>query len=803
MQNTKSSYVKTLLTSGMFCVGIILGVILSAIYVICDAYGYVEMFATKSSQYVAPIFVVLGLSFVAFVAAGFMKAKSKTLCLTEMVIGLLAVLFALMIYVLVASANAVVFAIIAMIVIVALIVFAIVIRNKNFDSHVTSESKVSNATFKTYYQKFFKTYGVVSVIFAVLAIVAAILLEKANIVAHILSGNSLKAIVIAGLAMLVILFGVLYLARIKSKEIGIVDVALFMLVGGVIGLIPVAFMVGEMFRAVAIVILLVALVATVVLTCFAIKNTHIYTAEEDEELNKGTSGIASYFKALAKKVDFLTVIGIATVITAVAIFAEGVKLPALLIKVLNTDATIILVVAFAVMAFAAAFVLADIKDHRITEVDPALLVWNVSFILLFVTDFAILHGAIGLKFWLMVVAIILGVALNVVRAVFVRFKEEVVEEVKPVVTTTEEETTTTVVDDTTTTEEETTTTVVDDTTTTEEETTTTVVDDTTTTEEETTTTVVDDTTTTEEETTTTVVDDTTTTATDGETDIVVSEDEPIKLKRVNSKKNFEIYLCTGDDQLKENYSAIKNAFCYYGVHSRVTKSRENFSKKGISMSRANPEKNLHLQAKLLVRGKFLKLYINIDPTKIDPKYFRHSNASSKSPDQPTLVKIRSKLSLKRALELIDMLANQEGYTKKKKFEPVDYKANLTDENLTYMQKLGFDYMIKDSVTLDEVMAYNDEFAKKIIKTQVIEKAERYIYDEITLDTISANFADGEIADLEAMRVKGLVKINANCVTVKPSASLNKKLIVVANVIDPKAAEMIAIAGGECTQLIEG
>ena len=772
MQNTKSSYVKALLTSGMFCVGIILGVILSAIYVICDAYGYVEMFATKSSQYVAPIFVVLGLSFVAFVAAGFMKAKSKTLCLTEMVIGLLAVLFALMIYVLVASANVVVFAIIAMIVIVALIVFAIVIRNKNFDSRVTSESKVSNATFKTYYQKFFKTYGVVSVIFAVLAIVAAILLEKANIVGHILSGNSLKAIVIAGLAMLVILFGVLYLARIKSKEIGIVDVALFMLVGGVIGLIPVAFMVGEMFRVVAIVILLVALVATVVLTCFAIKNTHIYTAEEDEELDKGTNGIASYFKALAKKVDFFTVIGIATVITAVAIFAEGVKLPALLIKVLNTDATIILVVAFAVMAFAAAFVLADIKDHRITEVDPALLVWNVSFILLFVTDFAILHGAIGLKFWLMVVAIILGVALNVVRAVFVRFKEEVVEEVKPVVTTTEE-------------------------------TTTTVVDDTTTTEEETTTTVVDDTTTTEEETTTTVVDDTTTTATDGETDIVVSEDEPIKLKRVNSKKNFEIYLRTGDDQLKENYSAIKNAFYYYGVHSRVTKSRENFSKKGISMSRANPEKNLHLQAKLLVRGKFLKLYINIDPTKIDPKYFRHSNASSKSPDQPTLVKIRSKLSLKRALELIDMLANQEGYTKKKKFEPVDYKANLTDENLTYMQKLGFDYMIKDSVTLDEVMAYNDEFAKKIIKTQVIEKAERYIYDEITLDTICANFADGEIADLEAMRVKGLVKINANCVTVKPSASLNKKLIVVANVIDPKAAEMIAIAGGECTQLIEG
>ena len=53
-----------------------------------------------------------------------------------------------------------------------------------------------------------------------------------------------------------------------------------------------------------------------------------------------------------------------------------------------------------------------------------------------------------------------------------------------------------------------------------------------------------------------------------------------------------------------------------------------------------------------------------------------------------------------------------------------------------------------------------------------------------------------------MRAKGLIKINANKVTVVPSATLSKKLIVVANEIDDYAIMMVAIAGGEVTQLVE-
>ena len=281
----------------------------------------------------------------------------------------------------------------------------------------------------------------------------------------------------------------------------------------------------------------------------------------------------------------------------------------------------------------------------------------------------------------------------------------------------------------------------------------------------------------------------------------IEEETTVKQKRVNVKKSFEIYLRTGDDQLKENYSLIKNEFLSYGVHARMTKSRENFSKKGLSMSKEKPEKNVRLQAKLLIRGKFLKLYLNVDPSSIDAKYFRTKDVSSKMPDQPTFIKVRSKLSVKRALELIQLLAKNEGFAKKKKFVSVDYKNEYKDDNLSYMQKLGYDYMVKDSVTYQEVLGYKPEWAERAIKNQTVDKAERYIYDEISLDDIAKEYNDGDVVDLESLRLKGIIKINCNHLTIKSSEKLSKKLFVEAHTIDLITAQMIIIAGGEVTRLI--
>ncbi|MBR5439011.1 MAG: hypothetical protein IKV61_02220 [Clostridia bacterium] len=284
-------------------------------------------------------------------------------------------------------------------------------------------------------------------------------------------------------------------------------------------------------------------------------------------------------------------------------------------------------------------------------------------------------------------------------------------------------------------------------------------------------------------------------------EVAVTSEEPVKLKKVNVKKSCEIYLRTGDEQLKQNYSQIKNALLSYGLHSRLTKTRENFSKKGITLSKQKEGKPIRIQAKLSVRGKYLKLHLNVNPNSVDLNYFRAQNVEDKMPDQPLLLKVRTKLSLKRALELIDILAVQENFNAKKKYVDVDYASTLSSEGLTYMQKLGYDYMVKDVVLYDDVAYLNDDWAEKIIKTQVVKKPERFIYDEVTLSVIEKNFEDGSKVSLEAMRQKSLVKINANYITIKASQSLSKKLTIEGNVIEPKAIEMIFMAGGEATRLI--
>ena len=753
MENKK--YLKALYTYPNFYAGLVFGLLVITAYAVCSAYGYVDKFVGNSVLAAVVVDILFALTLVAFYYVGFKKLKSKTVSFSEAFVGFLIANAIGGIYLIIAVKSHVVTSVLLTILAIVSSVIVVLKRSKYYDHKYDVID--SNATLKTYYQAFFKSYGVVSILLAIAACASMILIEKADIVGNVLHSNSLKLVAIIALVGLFVLFGILYVNRLHSKEIAVVDVALFMAIGAVVGLIPVVFMVGKIFKVVAIVLLLLAILVVVALSYGLVKNTHVYTAEEDSAISDGKSGIVAYIKALNKESNIIILTAVSLTIVAMLVFISGIGIKSMLLNVLKMeDATILIIMAFSAIVLGALFVLSDIKDKRITAIDSALFVWTATFTLALLLALIFNLKGAGVVIYALLAGFVIGVGLVIGRSVFIKHVEdvviaetaveepvEVVEEVKeePVVEEAVEEVK-------------------------------------------------------EEPKVEEVVEELPT------SEFVVTE-APQKLKNINVKKDFETYVRTGDDQLKANYSAIKNAFYSYGVHSRLTKTRENFSKKGNSMSKVKPEKALHLQAKLQVRGKFVKLYINLDPTKLDAKYFRHKDVSAKSPDQATMVKIRSKLTLKRAIELIDMLAVQEGYTKKKKFEEVYYTTQYGDENLTYMQKLGFDYMIKDSVTLAEVMEYNDEFAKKLLKTKVIAKPERYIYDEISTDALADNFAEGEVADLEAMRVKGLIKINANSVKVVPGEKLAKKLIVVANIIDPKAVEMIAIAGGESTQLVEG
>ena len=599
----------------------------------------------------------------------------------------------------------------------------------------------ANSTVKTYYKAFFKKYLIYTIVFAIISVAGLILMDKANFITTLLTKKNAQ-LTYSVIALIAVLFLTLYVARIKDRDINFVDVLLFIMIIASIAMLVISLFLENRSRLLASVFGGAILIVSIVLSLIASKNTHIETKAEKDDYAQAKVGFKTYFKSLKNHVNLVVLIAVSLIIASVfatLLLTNTVSILINGLKLANRREFTYAVFAVAVFVFALAYT--DVTLHRAETIDLIMVVTFITSIFALIIDQLVMKQSFVVGGLMFTVVAVISLAFIILRTRFVKvlYQSEVEELVVQAPIEFNEQPA--------------------------------------------------------------VVAEEETVATQSPELVVEEEETPVKLKRVNVKKSFEIYLRTGDEQLKDNYSQIKNELLSYGIHSRFTRMRENFSKKGLSMSKVKPEKNLRLQAKLLIRGKFLKLYLNVDPSIIDAKYFRTKDVSLKMPDQPTYIKVRSKLSLKRALELIQLLAEKEGFKKKKKFEPVDYKAQFTDENLSYMQKLGYDYMVKDSVTYQEVLQYREDWVERVIKTKIIPDAERYIYDEISLKHIEKEYNDGDVVDLESLRAKNLIKINCNHLTVTSSETLSKKLYISANVIDNKTAQMVIIAGGEVTRLV--
>ena len=66
---------------------------------------------------------------------------------------------------------------------------------------------------------------------------------------------------------------------------------------------------------------------------------------------------------------------------------------------------------------------------------------------------------------------------------------------------------------------------------------------------------------------------------------------------------------------------------------------------------------------------------------------------------------------------------------------------------------------------------------------------------INIDTLSANFASGDVVDLIALKEKGLVARNVGHVKVLARGVLDKSLTVMAQDFSLDAVKMIALTGG--------
>ena len=740
MANKIKNYFSGLVKKCNIIACVIVGLVMGALVFAFDHFGLIGSLKGNSTAFTVILIALIAMAGIVLAIEAIMGIKSKTINVVDslLVIGLVGIILAIVYTVLTIESYLTVYKwiVVGIMGVIEIVVLGVRIANYDIAEETIRENLPSNVTVASYYKAFFKKFGIVAIIYALVAIAVVILIERLDFISLLLVGEY-KVVAWGAVALCFILFLALYVSRLRDKEMGSVDVALFVIAVAGLALSIVEYIHGGNERVLVAVIADVVMLVSIVLSLLIVKFTHVYTGEEQKAYKKGKGSVKFYFNSLFAHTNILTIIAVSLFVSGLIVAVNSTGILTEIVNNLSIAPEVIVMAFIAVAVIVVAILAADIKLHRIETVDDLLITIALTSILTLVANYAILGANFvpgGLAFLILAVA---SIALIALRIVFVKEIPAETQEEKPLETVAEE---------------------------------------------------------------VAVTEDAA--LVEPATEEALTEEVPTeKPKKVTVKKSYEMYLRTGDEQLKENYSALKNAFLSYGLHGRMTKSRENFSKKGITMSKVSPDKALRLQAKLLVRGKFLKLYINVDPTTIDEKYLRIKNVSEKTPDQATYIKIRSKLSLKRAIELVDILAEKEGFKKKKKFEEIDYTKDLSGEGLTYMQTLGYDYMVKESVSYAEVLRYKDDWVERIVKTKLVPEAERYIYDEITLEQISNAFKDGEVVNLEALRTKGLIKPNANYVTVKPSAHLTKKLFVEANVIDEKAIQMIAIAGGEATRLV--
>lgn len=131
-------------------------------------------------------------------------------------------------------------------------------------------------------------------------------------------------------------------------------------------------------------------------------------------------------------------------------------------------------------------------------------------------------------------------------------------------------------------------------------------------------------------------------------------------------RSFTAKLKQSDDEVKDRYGMIKNALLSY----KKFKSTVSWNADRFNYGRATI-------AKMNIRGKTLCVYFALDPK--DPAfkqtiYNQKDMSEQKAYAQtPFMMKIKSDLAAKRAVRLVETLAEQKGVAKKKDFEEVDYK----------------------------------------------------------------------------------------------------------------------------------
>lgn len=144
---------------------------------------------------------------------------------------------------------------------------------------------------------------------------------------------------------------------------------------------------------------------------------------------------------------------------------------------------------------------------------------------------------------------------------------------------------------------------------------------------------------------------------------------------ITRKVSYKAKMCMAGDATKAYYSALKNALLSYKkVKSTISWGGERFN-----AGRTN-------LARIVIRGKTLTMYLNLDSADYLVSKYHHEDVSDKKAytEMGMKIKVKSDLGLKKALELVADIAKNNELVVNKKYEEVNYATDFcarTDEVL--------------------------------------------------------------------------------------------------------------------------
>ncbi|MDE7191448.1 MAG: hypothetical protein K2O35_03185 [Clostridia bacterium] len=193
------------------------------------------------------------------------------------------------------------------------------------------------------------------------------------------------------------------------------------------------------------------------------------------------------------------------------------------------------------------------------------------------------------------------------------------------------------------------------------------------------------------------------------------------------ERTFTARMIQAKKQVKEYYSHVKNALLSFKkVSARMSKPRESFRYGRATIAR------------LAVRGKTLRLYLDLNPLNYADGRYKVEDVSEIATyaDTPLLIKITNERRCEYAIELIEDLMIKIDAIADPKFEEVDYVAQMPFEST--------DALVDKGLIVKKLAKGTSLFDSKVVDVLTPTDDESDTHVSVDSDPISDE--DGDIAD---------------------------------------------------------